>query len=169
MERRESLAVLSPAGTALALPWAVRAQAPGASKPRRSARQPTSRPRIGVFSFGSAPGGANPDPGAGLRDGLRELGLLEGRNLAIEWRYADGRPERLAALAAELVQAMVALIVAGGPAPVRAARSATATIPIVAIGSPNPAGEGWARSLARAGVGITLCAANLQRADRVIE
>ena len=154
MERRESLAVLSAAATALALPWAVRA------------RQPTSRPRIGVLSFGSAPGGANPDPGAGLRDGLRELGLLEGRNLAIEWRYADGRPERLAA---ELVQAMVALIVAGGPAPVRAARSATTTIPIVAISSPDPAGEGWARSLARPGVGITLSAANLQRADWVIE
>ena len=118
-----------------------------------SAQQPM--PRIGVLSFGSPPGGANPDPNTGFRDGLRELGYVEGRNLVIEWRYADGRPERLAALAAELVQRKVALILAGGPASMHAARAATATIPIVAVGGSDPVGEGWAQSLARPGGNMT--------------
>ena len=133
--------------------WIVTAAGLVAAPLRASAQQPS--PRIGVLNFGSAPGGPNPDPGAGLRDGLRELGLVEGRNLTIEWRYAEGRPERLAAMAAELVQAKVVLIVAGGPAPVRAARAATTTIPIVAIGSADPVVEGWAQSLARPGGNIT--------------
>ena len=148
MERRESLAVLSAAATAQALPWAVRAQAPGASKPRQSARQPTSRPRIGVLSFGSAPGVPNPDPSAGLRDGLRDLGYVEGRNLVIERRF--GRLEQLPELAAELVRLPVDVIVVAGPTPLRAAIAATRTIPIVmAASSSDPVGEGLLASLAR--------------------
>ena len=65
------------------LPPAVSAQ------PRRAAA------KIGVLSFGTAPSGANPDPSAGFRQGLAELGYVEGRNLRIEWRYAEGRPERV--------------------------------------------------------------------------
>ena len=110
---------------------------------------------IGVLSFGSPPGGANPDPNGGLRAGLVELGWVEGRNLVTEWRYADGQHERLAPLAAELVRRKVALIIAGGPASIHAARSATTTIPIVAIGGADPVGDGWAQSLARPGGNTT--------------
>ena len=63
--------------------------------------------RVGVLSFGSSPAGANPDPQTGFRHGLRELGYVEGRNLVLEYRYADGRAERLAALADELLRAKV--------------------------------------------------------------
>ncbi len=80
---------------------------------------------------------------------LARARYVEGRNLTIDWRYADGRPERLAAAAAELVQLKVALIVAGGPASMHSARAATTTIPIVAIGGVDPVAEGWAQSLAR--------------------
>ncbi|MDZ7588240.1 MAG: ABC transporter substrate-binding protein [Parasphingorhabdus sp.] len=125
-----------------------------------AALQPTSGqaplPRIGVLVFGSAPGGPQPDPVVGgLEEGLREAGLIDGRNVAIEWRYAHGRPERLPMLAAELVHSPVALIVALGPAPVHAARAATSTIPIVAIGSADPVAFGWAQSLARPGGNLT--------------
>ena len=58
--------------------------------------------RIGLLSFGSAPGGGTPDPDTGFRQGLAALGWVEGRNLVVESRYADGRPELLAGLAAEL-------------------------------------------------------------------
>jgi putative tryptophan/tyrosine transport system substrate-binding protein len=113
-------------------------------------------PRIGVLAFGSGPWGPQPSPVvAGFQESLRETGLIDGRNVAIEWRYAEGRPERLAVSAAELVQSKVALIVALGPAPVQAARAATSTVPIVAIGSADPVAEGWAQSLARPGGNLT--------------
>ncbi len=113
-------------------------------------------PSIGVLVFGSAPGGPQPDPVvAGLEAGLRETGLVDGRNVAIEWRYAEGQSARLPALAAELAQSKVAVIVALGPAPMHAARAATSTIPIVAIGSSDPVGERWAQSLARPGGNTT--------------
>ena len=112
-------------------------------------------PRIGVLSFGTAPSGAVPDPNTGFRQRLRELGLVDGRNVMIEYRYADGRPDRLAALAAELVQLKVQVIVAGGPAPLQAARHATSTIAIVAIAGQDPVAEGWAQSLARPGGNVT--------------
>lgn len=112
-------------------------------------------PRIGVLSFGTAPSGTNPDPATGFRKGLRELGLVEGRNLMIDYRYADGRPDRLAALAAELVQLRVQVILAGGPATLQAARNATSTIAIVAMAGQDPVDEGWAQSLARPGGNVT--------------
>jgi len=112
-------------------------------------------PRIGVLSFGTAPSGANPDPSAGFRQGLRELGYAEGRNLVLEYRYADGRSDRLATLAAELIQLKVDVILAGGPATLQAARNATSAIPIVALGGSDPVGEGWAQSLARPGGNVT--------------
>lgn len=111
--------------------------------------------RIGLLSFGSAPGGPNPDPNTGFYDGLRALGYVEGRNLVVLSRYADGRPERMATLANELTQQNVALIVAGGPASIQAARAATSTIPIVPIGGIDPVGQGWAQSLARPGGNLT--------------
>ena len=117
--------------------------------PLHAPAQQQGTPRIGVLSFGAAPGSPNADPSAGLREGLQALGYVEGRNLTIEWRYADGRLERLAAAAAELVQMNVAVILAGGPASIHSARAATSTIPILAIGGVDPVAEGWAQSLAR--------------------
>ena len=117
--------------------------------------QPATPQRIGVLSYGSPPGGVNPDPAIGLREGLQALGWAEGRNLIVERRFADGRPERLAALAADLLRLKVALIVAGGPASIEAARAATATIAIVAIGGIDPVGHGWAQSLGRPGGNLT--------------
>ena len=120
-----------------------------------SAQPRRAMAKIGVLSFGTAPSGANPDPSAGFRQGLAELGYVEGRNLNIEWRYAEGRPERMAALAAELVNLKVEVLLAGGPAAIQAARTATGGIPIVALGGSDPVREGWAQSLARPGGNIT--------------
>ena len=112
--------------------------------------------RIGVLNFGTAPSGASPDPALdGFRQGLRDLGLIEGRSLVIDFRYAEGRPERLAGLVAEIIALKPDVIVAGGPAPVQAARSATSTVAIVAIGGSDPVAEGWALSLARPGGNVT--------------
>lgn len=111
--------------------------------------------RIGLLLFGTAPSGAGPDPNAGFYRGLRELGYIEGRNLMLEARYAAGRPDRLAALAAELVQLKVDVILAGGPAALAVGRRATSTIPIVAISGADPVGEGWAQSLSRPGGNVT--------------
>ena len=66
-----------------------------------------------------------------FRQGLRELGYVEGKNIVIEYRYAEGKLDRLPALAAELVRLKVDVIVTRGPAPTRAAKEATVTIPIV--------------------------------------
>jgi putative tryptophan/tyrosine transport system substrate-binding protein len=73
----------------------------------------------------------------------------------IEYRCADGQPDRLAALAAELVQLKVQVIVVGGPAPLQTARHATSTIAIVALSGQDPVAEGWAQSLARPGGNVT--------------
>ena len=112
-------------------------------------------PRIGVLLFGTAPSGTDPDPDKGVRQGLRDLGYVEGQNILIERRYADGRPDRLAALVAELVQLKVDVIFAGGPAPREAASKATSTIPIVTVSGSDPVSEGWARSLAHPGGNVT--------------
>jgi putative ABC transport system substrate-binding protein len=89
-----------------------------------------------------------------FRQSLRELGYVEGQNLVIESRYAEGSVERFPDLAAELVRLKVDVIVAGGPA-VRAAQHATRTIPIVMAGANDPVGEGFVASLAHPGGNIT--------------
>jgi putative tryptophan/tyrosine transport system substrate-binding protein len=87
------------------------------------AQQLTKVFRIGVLHAGSPPSG--PAPGSeAFRQGLHDLGYIEGQNLVFESRYAEGHDERLSALAAELVQLKVEVIVAGGPAPTRAAHHA---------------------------------------------
>jgi putative ABC transport system substrate-binding protein len=90
-----------------------------------------------------------------FRQGLRERGWVEGQNAVIEWRFAEGRMERLPDLAADLVRLKVDLIATvGGPA-ARAAKQATTTIPIVAVAVSDPVGQGFVASLARPGGNVT--------------
>jgi len=107
-------------------------------------------PRVGVLS--PLPGGALLDP---LRQGLMELGYVEGRTLAFELRSADGRTDRLPQLAAELVRLKVDVIVTASPPGVRAAKQATTTIPIVIAGVDDAVEQGFVASLARPGGNIT--------------
>jgi putative ABC transport system substrate-binding protein len=90
-----------------------------------------------------------------FRQGLRDLGYLEGQNIAFEYRYADGLPDRLAQGAAELVRRPVDVIAVYGTPPARAAKQATTTIPTVMIGIGDPVGAGLVTSLARPGGNIT--------------
>jgi putative ABC transport system substrate-binding protein len=118
--------------------------------------QPTGRVyRIGVLVYSSR---ADPDTAKVLRrfeQGLRELGYIEGRNLIFEWREADGRKERLPALAADLVARKVDLIVASATDPALAAKSATDSIPIVFVHARDPVGLGLVKTLARPGNNVT--------------
>jgi putative ABC transport system substrate-binding protein len=90
-----------------------------------------------------------------FRQGLRELGYVEGKNIVIEYRYAEGKLDRYAALAAELVRLNVDMIVTGGPGATRLAKEATAAIPIVMAQDPDPVSNGFVASLARPGGNIT--------------
>ncbi len=117
------------------------------------AQQPTKIPRIG-YLIGTAASalGARTDA---FRQGLRELGYVEGKNIIIEWRSADGKPDLLPGLAAELVRLKVDIIVTGGPTVTRAVKEATSTIPIVMAQDTDPVGSGFVASLARPGGNIT--------------
>jgi putative ABC transport system substrate-binding protein len=86
---------------------------------------------------------------------MRELGYVEGKNIVVEYRFADGNLDRLGALLAELVQLNVDIIVSGGPTVTRPARAATATIPIVMGFDDDPVGAGLVASLARPGGNVT--------------
>jgi putative tryptophan/tyrosine transport system substrate-binding protein len=116
------------------------------------AQQAKKIPRIGFLSA-SSPG---PDPRIeGFRQGLRELAYVEGKNIAIEWRYAEGKGELVPKLAAELVQLNVEIIVTGGTNVTRAAKNATKTIPVVMASDADPVGNGFVASLARPGGNVT--------------
>jgi putative tryptophan/tyrosine transport system substrate-binding protein len=112
-------------------------------------QQFTKRPRIGVL------GNENNPPWEGLRLGLRELGYIDGQNITILWRWSDARTERFPALAAELVQSKVDVIVASSTPAIRAAKAATSTIPIVMAVSSYPDKSGLVESLARPGGNVT--------------
>ena len=92
---------------------------------------------------------------AAFRDGLRELGYVEGENLVIEPRYAAGHVERLPALAAELVRLKVDILVAAPSGSALSAKKVTSTVPIVFMGEPDPVGTGLVASLARPGGNVT--------------
>ncbi len=117
------------------------------------AQQPKKVPRIG-FLGGTAPSTVAARVEA-FRQGLRELGYVEGKNIVIEYRYAEGKLDRLPALAAELVRLKVDVIVTGGPSATRPVKEATVTIPIVMAQDSNPVGNGFVASLARPGGNIT--------------
>ena len=116
----------------------------------QTAAQP---PRVGVLRTQSRD--ALDSAAEGLRQGLRELGYVEGQNILLEYRWAGGKPERLPALAAELVRLKVDVIVTGGEQAILAAKQATPTIPIVMGASNDPVGAGLVASLARPGGNIT--------------
>ena len=118
------------------------------------AQQPAKVYRVGRLSSGSPQSQSHGFEEA-FRQGLRELGYIEGQNLVLEYRYAEGRAERVLDLAAELVQLPVDVIVAGGTSAIRAAQHATHTIPIVMSGSYDPVQEGFVASLAHPGGNIT--------------
>ena len=117
------------------------------------AQQPKNVPRIGFLSAVS-PSTISARLDA-FRQELRELGFVEGKNIVIEWRSAEGKSDRLPGLAAELVRLKVDLVVSGGVATTRAAKQATVTIPIVMASDDDPVGSGFAASLARPGGNIT--------------
>jgi len=117
------------------------------------AQQTGKVPRIAYLSAGSTSSQASRVEV--FKQGLRELGYVEGKNIVIEQRYAEGKPDRVPALAAELVGLKLDIIVTGGPAATRSAKEATATIPIVMGFDYDPVGSGLIASLARPGGNIT--------------
>src|SRR5436190_4228226 len=135
MRRREFISLLG--GAAAMWPLGVRAQ------------QPTKIRRVGLLSTFS-PSETMPGHQA-LRQGLRDLGWVEGGNIAIEYRYAEGRLDRLPALAADLVRLNVDLIFTDTTSPAFAAKNATRTIPIVVASASELVESGLAQSLARPG------------------
>ena len=121
--------------------------------PVEAQQQPGKIPRIGYLVVTSA--SAMSDRTEAFRQGLRELGYVEGKNIVIESRYGDGKLDRATALAAELVRLKVDVIVTGGTTDARAAKEATSTIPIVMAQDNDPVGNGFVASLARPGGNIT--------------
>jgi putative tryptophan/tyrosine transport system substrate-binding protein len=117
------------------------------------AQQPTKVPRIGFLTAGS------PSTIAArieaLRQGLRELAYIEDKNVVIEWRFAEGKLDRLPELVAELVRLKVDVILSAGAAVTGPAKDATRTIPIVMAQDTDPVGNGFVASLARPGGNFT--------------
>src|SRR6266705_1057430 len=111
--------------------------------------------RIGFLAPRSRPASLDSDIFGAFSNGMRELGYVEGKNLVIEWRFADGKLERFPDLAAELVQLKVDIIVTAGATAISAAQKATTTIPIVMASTGDPVGSGFVKSLARPGGNIT--------------
>ena len=139
MRRREFLGVLG--GAAAAWPLAARAQAPG------------KIPTVGVLGSGTM--SSQGAWVAAFVQRLRELGWIEGRTIAIEYRWAEGRAERFAEIAAEFVRLKVDVIFTVGTEATLAAKQATAVIPIVFPVAGDPVGSGLVASLARPGGNVT--------------
>jgi putative ABC transport system substrate-binding protein len=118
---------------------------------RAEAQQPNNVPRIGYLRAERAP---EVDI-EGFRQGLREHGYVEGKNIVVEYRWANGNEERLRSLVSELIGLKVDLIVTSAPAATQAAKEATTTIPIVMVLVADPVAFGFVNSLARPGGNIT--------------
>ena len=117
------------------------------------AQQLKKVPRIGYLSV-STPS-AMADRIEAFRQGLRELGYAEGKNIVIEWRYGEDKPDHVSEFANELVRLKVDVIVTGGNSATQAAKKATPTIPIVMTRASDPIASGFIASLARPGGNIT--------------
>jgi putative ABC transport system substrate-binding protein len=117
------------------------------------AQQPTKMPHVGFLHSGSM--SARLPHVEGFRRGLRERGYVEGKNIIIEYRFAEGKLDQLPELAAELVRLNVAVIAAPTTRAMLAAKKATTTIPIVMVGASDPLGAGLVASLARPGANVT--------------
>ena len=117
------------------------------------AQQPAKNPRIGFLVAISPSAFAARDQA--FRQRVRELGWIEGKNMTSEYRYADGNPDRLPVLAAELVRLDVDVVVTVGPADTRAAKEATDRIPIVMAADSDPVETRFVATLARPGGNIT--------------
>jgi putative ABC transport system substrate-binding protein len=141
MRRRDFSTLLGGAATALAV------------RPSPLSAQQKAMPAIGYLSI-TTPSLAAPVV-AVFRQGLIETGYVEGQNVVIDYRWPEGRYDRLPAMAADLVGRKVDVIVAGGPPAAHAAKNATSTIPIVFITSDDPVGDGLVASLARPGGNLT--------------
>ena len=146
--RRQTLAALGASALANVLPTALPAVAQAQNKPEKIWR-------VGFLAPRARPASMDADFLGGFPQGMRERGYVEGKNLVIEWRFADGDLTRLPGLANELVQLKPDVIVASGPQAISAAQQATATIPIV-MGVPgDPVSQGFVASLARPGGNTT--------------
>jgi ABC-type uncharacterized transport system substrate-binding protein len=140
MRRREFITLLGGAAAAPSLLWPLAARA----------QQPAKMARVGILNYAAA----QDVRVSQFHDALRRLGYVEGKNLAVAYRWADGALDRLPQLAAELVATKVDVIIALGPA-VWAAKRATTTVAIVIAFSGDPVGDGVVSSLARPGGNIT--------------
>lgn len=123
--------------------------------PSAEAQQRTKVPRIGYLTAASLSSSTMSVRTDAFRQGLRELGYIEGKNIVIEQRYAEGKLDRLPALVAELLHLKVDVIVSTGPRPTRSAKEATSAIPIVMAQDTDPVGNGFVASLARPEGNIT--------------
>src|SRR5262249_28781246 len=117
------------------------------------AQQPAKVPRLGLLILVSSSAIASRIEA--FRQGLRDLGYVEGQNITIESRFAEGQADRLPALVAGLIRLRVDVLVTDGGASIRAAKHATTTIPIVMAVSGDPVGTGYVTSLAQPGGNIT--------------
>src|SRR5262249_6215343 len=140
-DMKKEIAVLALGAVLFALPLSAEAQ------------QTNKVHRIGYLTL--IPLSANVARVEAFRQGLRDLGYVEGQNIVIEWRSAEGKFERQGELAAELVRLKVDVIVSSGPTMTRAAKEATSTIPIVMAFDSDPVGNGFVASLARPGGNVT--------------
>ncbi len=118
-----------------------------------AAQQPAKAPRIGVLLVGSVE--SSRSYFEAFRQGLRDLGYVEGKTIVVEPRYAEGKADRYSVLAADLVRTKPDVLVTGGPPAIRAMRDATKTIPIVMAATGDAVGYGFVQSLARPGGNIT--------------
>ena len=149
MDRRAFITVMG--GSILA--------APLVAEPQQAGKVPV----VGILNSGFGPRSASFDPGpassvVAVRQGLRELGWVEGQTIAFEIHYAGAKPEAFPGLAADLVRRKVDVIFVSGPAGIRGARDATRSIPIVALDlESDPVRAGFANSLAKPGGNITGC------------
>jgi len=118
------------------------------------AQEPGKIPRVGYLT--STGDSNDPGPsGQAFRQGLQDLGYIQGKNILVEYRYVEGNPDRIPGLLAELLRLKVDVLVANSPTAIRAAKQATTTIPIVMVTTQDPVAAGMVDSLARPGGNVT--------------